>query len=312
MCVGECAHIEGGRATADPTNNVIRYNFYNAPLRQLTSATWFIVDDEDTRPIVPLSVNDAALVEKLYQKALTAVIPEGLDGIIRDQSVELEDGCTVVVKRNAVGYLSMKKKPTGWFGTTYTLQRGYGEYTVEGEVEELQLGPIKHLVFVVHGIGEAMWNRENVTILGLKDEVDRMRVAIQKKQIEEWKKDCDRAKNEDKAPPKPPNRTEFLPIEWFDRIHNSSTEIMTSLKAATLPTIPGLRAIANDAIGVGLVWAETHIPNTRAETNLEFFYRLPFFHQLDVTVSYQSIWNVGRNPDVDQANVFSIRARTTF
>lgn len=78
------------------------------------------------------------------------------------------------------------------------------------------------------------------------------------------------------------------------------------------PKVPGLRAIANDAIGVGLVWAETNIPNTRAETNLEFFYRLPFFHQLDVTVSYQSIWNVGRNPDVDQANVFSIRARTTF
>jgi hypothetical protein len=78
------------------------------------------------------------------------------------------------------------------------------------------------------------------------------------------------------------------------------------------PDVPGLRAIANDALGVGLVWAESHIPDTRAETNLEFFYRVPFFHQLDVTVSYQSIWNVGRNPDVDQANVFSIRARTTF
>lgn len=78
------------------------------------------------------------------------------------------------------------------------------------------------------------------------------------------------------------------------------------------PDVPGLRAIANDALAIGLVWAESHIPNTRAETNLELFYRIPFFHQLDVTASYQSIWNVGRNPDVDQVNVFSIRARTTF
>lgn len=78
------------------------------------------------------------------------------------------------------------------------------------------------------------------------------------------------------------------------------------------PVFPGARAIKNDAFGIGLVWAELNIPDTRAETNLEFFYRTPFFHQLDVTFSYQSIWNVGRNPDVDQASVFSIRARTTF
>jgi hypothetical protein len=78
------------------------------------------------------------------------------------------------------------------------------------------------------------------------------------------------------------------------------------------PDLPGVRKIKNDVIGVGLVWAEAPIPGTREETNLEVFYRLPVFRQLDVSFSYQSFWNVARNPDIDQANVYSVRLRTTF
>lgn len=78
------------------------------------------------------------------------------------------------------------------------------------------------------------------------------------------------------------------------------------------PELPGVRAIKNDVLGVGLTWAETHIPGTRDETNIEVFYRFPLFYELDLTLSYQSFFNVGRNPDVDHASVFSIRARTTF
>lgn len=78
------------------------------------------------------------------------------------------------------------------------------------------------------------------------------------------------------------------------------------------PELPGVRAIKNDVLGVGLTWAETHIPGTRDETNIEVFYRFPLFYELDLTLSYQSFFNVGRNRDVDHASVFSIRARTTF
>jgi porin len=78
------------------------------------------------------------------------------------------------------------------------------------------------------------------------------------------------------------------------------------------PDLPGVRKIKNDVMGVGLVWAEAPIPGTRDETNLEVFYRLPVFRQLDVSFSYQSFWNVARNPDIDQANVYSVRLRTTF
>jgi hypothetical protein len=78
------------------------------------------------------------------------------------------------------------------------------------------------------------------------------------------------------------------------------------------PDVPGARKIKNDVIGVGLVWAEMPVPGTRDETSMEIFYRLPMFRQLDVTFSYQSFWNIARNPDIDQSNVYSVRLRTTF
>ncbi|MEP4147075.1 MAG: hypothetical protein ABJL54_07615 [Halioglobus sp.] len=78
------------------------------------------------------------------------------------------------------------------------------------------------------------------------------------------------------------------------------------------PDVPGARKIKSDVMGVGLVWAEMPVPGTRDETGMEFFYRFPMFRQLDVTFSYQSFWNIARNPDIDQANVYSVRLRTTF
>jgi hypothetical protein len=78
------------------------------------------------------------------------------------------------------------------------------------------------------------------------------------------------------------------------------------------PVLPLVRKIANDVVGAGVVWTESWIPNTQEETAVEVFYRFPLFYQLDLTLSYQSFFNPARNPDVDQASVFGIRARTTF
>jgi DDHD domain. len=48
--------------------------------------------------------------------------------------------------------------------------------------------------------------------------------------------------------PKPPNRIEFIPIEWYDKIHSSSSALKKNLLSTTLGTIPKLRSIANDVI----------------------------------------------------------------
>ena len=48
--------------------------------------------------------------------------------------------------------------------------------------------------------------------------------------------------------PLQPNRVEFIPIEWYNRVRSPSHSLMTSLNSVTLRSIPALRSIANDVI----------------------------------------------------------------
>ena len=52
--------------------------------------------------------------------------------------------------------ISIRRRPVSWLGgftENMLIQRGYGEYKIDGEEEELALGSLKHVVFIVHGIG---------------------------------------------------------------------------------------------------------------------------------------------------------------
>mmetsp|Transcript_31852 Transcript_31852/g.46433 ORF Transcript_31852/g.46433 Transcript_31852/m.46433 type:complete len:674 (-) Transcript_31852:279-2300(-) len=251
------AHIESGRATAYIDTLTIRYNFYNSPSRQLIGATWFTRQEKGKEIILhPLSAADCDLVEDLYQRTLlsSSSLGSGMDDILKEEVfLTDESNYKVMVMKNGAGVLTMKKrsKDAGFlsFGEPYyVLQRGYGEYTVEGEEEEAALGPVRHLVFVVHGIGEAMWSRDDVNIPSLVEEMDTLRAVINKKLLEGWKRDCEKAKREKKIEPPLPNRIEILPIEWYQRIHSASTSLMKSLNAATLRSVSALRAIANDVV----------------------------------------------------------------
>lgn len=48
--------------------------------------------------------------------------------------------------------------------------------------------------------------------------------------------------------PEPPHRIEFIPIEWFDKIHSSESSLKNNLVSSTLSTVPKLRMIANDVL----------------------------------------------------------------
>ena len=246
--------IEGGRTTADPEFGVIRYNFQLArPERALTSSIWFVRDDRDNKhqPIlVPLTSKDNASVETLYQTIIAADGKQEFDKVSKEETT-LDDGkYSAMLKMHDATTYVMRKCPVGsWgFGRSYDLQRGYGFYTVEGEEEEETLGPIRHLLFVIHGVGEAMWSREDASSNSIHEEMINIRLIMQQQQIAEWKKNCETAKKENRPEQDPPNRVELIPILWYDRIHSSSNKLMTSIQSTTLPTIPGLRDIANDVI----------------------------------------------------------------
>jgi hypothetical protein len=84
------------------------------------------------------------------------------------------------------------------------------------------------------------------------------RILIQKQQVAEYRANLAKLKPASKAEdgvesgsivlPPPPDRIEIIPIEWFHRVHDSSSMLMKSLRSTTLTTIPALRAIANDVI----------------------------------------------------------------
>jgi len=243
--------IEGGRATADPLHGKIRFNFDSTPQRQLTSATWFIKEEPKSKEfvLVPMDEEDALQIEELYHRAVAATssLGEGIDKVLKEEKALKDEQYKVVVMKNG-SVLSMKKKPKGWFGATFELQRGFGPYEIEGEEEEMMLGPVRHLVFVIHGIGEAMWSRDDVGIPSHVSGINQTRAAIQQTQVKEWKKACAQAKKLGQEEPPVPNRIELIPIEWYGRIHSSSNSIKNSLKSTTIQSIPALRAIANDVI----------------------------------------------------------------
>jgi len=249
--------IESGRSTADPDFGIIRANFVPKPPRELTSCTWFVVTDEKKdpqtgklRPVLePMPDDQSERVEDMYQRAVYAasVYGEGIEPLLKEKP-PLGETCPdhhVEVCLESGSYL-MRKVPNGWFARSFPLQRGHGNYTVEGEEEEEMLGPINHVVFVIHGIGENWFAKDKS--LSMVEQMDQLRLTFQKRQIADWKKKCDAAVRKKEPKPDPPNRVEFLPILWYDRLHDTSNVMTKSLMGVTLNTIPALRNIANDVV----------------------------------------------------------------
>ena len=198
--------IEGGRSSADVDFGVIRSNFVPRPLRALTSATWFIIEDRKKdpttgklRPILePMPDDEATLVEEFYQRAIydASSLGNGIDPLLTEK-VKIDNTEYHIELCKESGHYLMRKSPNGWFGKSYDLQRGYGSYTVEGEEEERTLGPVRHVVFVVHGIGEAMWSRDDFNLAPSWIEIaDTTRLTMQRRQVADWKKKCEAAKKQ--------------------------------------------------------------------------------------------------------------------
>lgn len=257
---GNTILIEGGRAVADPTNGTIRFNFVSRPETKLISATWFIKEEKKNNQkefiLHPLLELDSHRVEMLYQNAVRASssLGEGIDEILKEQVVlESDPNYRVCVVSSNAGLLSMRKRPLkssflGFGEVQIPLQRGYGQYTIEGEDDENILGDMTHAIFVIHGIGEAMWCKEEISTMTMVDELEQLRMTVNKRKVMTWREEYKRCEKQKRSPPPPPNRIEFVPIEWYDKVRSPNHSLVTSLNAVTLSSIPALRSIANDVV----------------------------------------------------------------
>lgn len=243
--------IEGGRATVDIKKGTIQNNYYANVERKVTSALWFEVEKGDKEILTPITQQDEDIIEGLYQQAIqdSSSLGRGIGSVLKKEIPLVDDESSKVYINRSASVLSMRKKSKGLIALGSTeLQRGYGPYEVDGELEETELGPIRHLTFVIHGIGEAVWSREDVMISGWTDTMDQVRITMNKKQHESWKKECARKIKAGEEPPEPPSRVEIIPIEWFDKIHDSTSQLKNTLLSTTLSTIPKLRVVANDIV----------------------------------------------------------------
>jgi len=244
--------VESGRVTADLDARHLAFNFFNGPRRALLGAAWFTRIERDGDVVLhPLSEFDGDRVERLYLRAVetgSSLSDASMDDVLKEH-VDLEDERGYKAMICKVGRtLIMKKKATSLFGPTMILQRGYGEYRVPGEDDESCLAPPRNLLFVIHGIGEALWSRDDCSVPGVVASTDQARDGMNRKLADAWKADCKRCEKAGEPLPSPPHRIELIPIEWYSKIHSASSELKSTLLATTLDNIPRLRTIANDCV----------------------------------------------------------------
>ena len=111
---------------------------------------------------------------------------------------------------------------------------------------------VSHLVFAVHGIGEALYNRQNDPQMGsmrFRGNCDLVRENLNNKLLENTiKKDPSSAV---------PGRVEVLPVEWSESIHSNFLD--RRLEAVTLPNLSGVRDFANLALTDVFLYTQTDI-----------------------------------------------------
>jgi hypothetical protein len=239
-------------------------------VRELCRAVWFVQDKKDhsSQVLIPVTnAVDAESMEALYRKAVAATSSLGRPGMdaVLSESIPTANGRFKIQVGRVGDVLTMRQVPLGLLSGLVAgykvLQRGYGVYTVPGADDEDSLGPVRHLVLCVHGIGEAWFGRDEINVTGLVEQTNGARRALARQQVQRYQAECAKQKaaaaaaalkGTTKPPPSvplpPPHRIELVPIEWYQHVHDDNSALMQSLQATTLPTIPALRAIANDVV----------------------------------------------------------------
>jgi hypothetical protein len=113
---------------------------------------------------------------------------------------------------------------------------------------EEKLDPsVSHLVLVVHGIGEALYNRQNDPMMGslrFRGNCDLFRENLNKCLLESGDKTIQ-------------GRIEVLPLEWAECIHNNILD--RRLESVTIPNLTGVRDFANLALSDVFLYTQPDI-----------------------------------------------------
>jgi len=231
---GGLVAVRGGRWVVDVTKREMRPQYWERkdPITVRTCC-WSWKDCKSWAPAG--SEQDDALLDEAFVDFVAAV-EESTNGRVPDEDLILSHSVvTLSVNRKGDVSVNFKREGEGWasslFGGKNFLYRGWsGEREAENAGDEC---PTKHLILVVHGVGESFFSRHDTPLPIFEECVDSVR------QIG-W----------ELAKPEADMKIEALPIHWHLELEGVKNEIMRS----ALPSLSRLRAVANELVLDAIMW----------------------------------------------------------
>uniref|UniRef100_A0A6E8VF65 DDHD domain-containing protein n=1 Tax=Anopheles coluzzii TaxID=1518534 RepID=A0A6E8VF65_ANOCL len=225
-------HTDGGRYDVSIRERTRTPVYWKGPANEVRRCSWFY-KTVDSR-FVPYEEEVADLLEREYKEAATSgewhrrvTIPNGETVVFHGPSV--------------IVHFLQTQNPDTWGGgsspvpsTTNrprVVKRGIDEFNIDDDEPE----KIDHLLFMVHGIGEAC----DLRFRRVEEVVDEFRSISAQLVQSHYRSSFDRGDV---------GRVEILPISWHDDLHSEESGVDEKLKSITLPSIPKLRHFTNDTL----------------------------------------------------------------
>uniref|UniRef100_A0A1Q3FIX4 Putative phosphatidic acid-preferring phospholipase a1 n=1 Tax=Culex tarsalis TaxID=7177 RepID=A0A1Q3FIX4_CULTA len=224
-------HVDGGRHDVSVRERKMTPVYWKGATQEVRRCSWFYKNVESR--FVPYGEEVAELLEREYKEAATSgewhrrvVLPNGETVVFH--------GASVIV------HFLQTQNPEAWGGSSpvpattnrpRVVKRGVDEFNIEdGEPER-----VDHLLFMVHGIGEAC----DLRFRPVEEVVDEFRSISAQLVQSHYRSSFDRGDI---------GRVEILPISWHNDLHSEESGIDKKLKAITLESIPKLRNFTNDTV----------------------------------------------------------------
>ncbi|XP_058055722.1 SEC23-interacting protein [Anopheles bellator] len=225
-------HTDGGRydvSIRDRTRTPVYWN--TGAANEVRRCSWFY-KNLDSR-FVPYEEKVAEQLEGEYKDAATTGEWH--------RRVTIPNGETVVFHGPSVIVHFLKtQNPDTWGGSSpvpsttnrpRVVKRGIDEFNIDDDEPE----KIDHLMFMVHGIGEAC----DLRFRRVEEVVDEFRSISAQLVQSHYRSAFDRSDI---------GRVEILPISWHDDLHSEESGVDEKLKSITLESIPKLRHFTNDTL----------------------------------------------------------------
>ncbi|CAF1367653.1 unnamed protein product [Adineta steineri] len=197
---------------------------------EIRRSKWFFLPEQDTR-FIPYDEQMNEMLENLYEETCRKQLWHTRH--------EINDGKEMLIFHSPVlmTIQASEGDMTQWTNFSYetrTLRRGLPEMFFN-EIKFGDKDPVQHVVFVVHGIGEACDTKFRPLIDCVEDFRDTSRTILQS-HFKTYVENGDI------------HRVEFLPVYWHGDLHMEATGVDSHLLPLTLPSVIKLRTFINTTL----------------------------------------------------------------